>query len=357
MKYRISAFYVRKKPQNDLPLRARRPTRHICPLPPVQSTDRGQFGESIDIDLLFELSSLTAPKRTRKKILRPLMGRIRGTLAALCCRTKEKFKLRLAKKCQPRLSFFCGVLCSAILWAAISAGVIIFGLFGRFMFFSNDSAPNDTSRPDEQYPITRFYTVEDMRGMTESASALLLKNQSIPIRRVYEYSDTESRGIVISTSPSHGERLYEGQQMTLTVSLGKKTVSVKMPSLTGLSEAAAKSLLEERGLVAGTVTYKPSAAPAGEVIEQQFPPYTALEAEATVDIVISLGTVSQKKVPDLFGMTAEEARKALAAVGLVLGGIFAADSGAPSGTVISQTPAPMTPITSSITSVDIYISS
>ena len=76
-----------------------------------------------------------------------------------------------------------------------------------------------------------------------------------------------------------------------------------------------------------------------------------------MDVTVSLGQITeQKKVPDLYGLTKEEAISKLSEVGLVLGNVSSVVSGAPSGTVITQSVAAGTTITSSITSVDVGIS-
>ena len=56
-------------------------------------------------------------------------------------------------------------------------------------------------------------------------------------------------------------------------------------------------------------------------------------------------------------MNVDEARERLAEYGLVLGGIYSVSSGAQKGTVVAQTPIAGTPISASVNSVDIFISS
>ena len=73
---------------------------------------------------------------------------------------------------------------------------------------------------------------------------------------------------------------------------------------------------------------------------------------------VALISVNYRMYPDAkYPDFVEDAAEALETVGLVIGNIYAVSSGAPKGTVISQSVAPSTPINSNITSVDIYVSS
>ena len=62
-------------------------------------------------------------------------------------------------------------------------------------------------------------------------------------------------------------------------------------------------------------------------------------------------------VPDLYGMSLEEAAEKLREFGLVIGNTYPVANAAPKGTVITQSPVAGTPLTSSTVSVDLYVSS
>ncbi|MBI4849047.1 MAG: PASTA domain-containing protein [Nitrospirae bacterium] len=70
-------------------------------------------------------------------------------------------------------------------------------------------------------------------------------------------------------------------------------VQCTLPDFTGLSETQAIFAIALEGLVAGTITYEPSATvPEGNVIHQDPPPGSAVDAGATVNLVISSGLVN-----------------------------------------------------------------
>ncbi len=414
MKYRIKAisFKVSKKPPKNPKAKYR---NIFCPsvIPPVLQKNR----ESIDFNLLFEIGELPNPKKIPLKLkavylFKVIFSKIKKLSAAvgrLLIRAVTALFGRIRDK-NRRLAFYSGLLCSALLVASVSLVTVLIGLFGKYLlpyekltipsfvgksfaelesaeggnyelvisYKNSDTVPAGTvisQAPDEG--VTRklykngepctisltvssgksFYTVDSLVGVDLRTALLKLKNNDIATKIVYEYSSEISGGTIISTSPSEGKKLYDGEILTLKISRGKEIKTASVPDLYGLNESAARSLLEERGLLLGTITYTRSSTPQGKIISQQYSPYTSIEEGSTVDITVSLGnTVTEKRVPELYGLTVSEAEKRLAEVGLVVGGIYSVSSGAPSGTVIAQTPVAGTPITSSVNYVDLYIS-
>ena len=417
MKYRIKSLYIVKGRKITTKLRARRrsfsSSQELTILPPILK-DRYE-GEYIDLDMLFALGELTEAKPTHKK-RHHKKGRIKkraASLRALTVKLYLRLKARSAIKAQrpQRLAFLSGVLVSAVLVTVLCVAGVLAKPFipymrsytpitvpyfvGESIYTVESTAPEEfellvsyeanpsieagvviSQRPEagvvrkifkngEPCIITvtvstgkNYYTVENFVGKDSRLSLLSLYNQGVSVKEEYVYSDTVPEGTVIGSTPSHGATLYEDEVLSLKISLGKRIVTVSMPDLYGLSEAQARSLLSEKGLVLGDVTYATSSAGAGKIIRQQYSPYEKVAKGSTVNITVSLGSeAEQKTVPDLYGLTAEGAAQRLAEVGLVIGNIYHEVTGAPKGTVVMQTPLAGTPITSSITSVDIYIAS
>ena len=402
MKYHIKQFKFVNKPKPNKVLKAHRPV-HNAPVPffVTSSTER----ERIYLDALFEIASLPEAELPSRK------GIVRKYLTKISCALKRRLALRLSAKKQDRTAFFAGSLCAGLCVTVFSAILVVIGLFGRFMlpfrevtvpsvigkyyteleelgkndfkfivgYVSSDTVPAGTVisqqpqpsvtrklfRKDKYYIVSvnvssgkSFYVVEDLAGLSQRAALLKLKNNGIAVDLVEKYSDTVPKGSVISTLPEENERLYSGQSLTLYVSLGKEIPTVRVPDLYALSEAQATRALEMRGLKLGKILYTTSSVDAGKVISQQYAAFSNVPDGTTVDITVSIGSAyEQKVVPNLYGLTVDEAEKALGAVGLVIGNIYSVTSGAPKGTVISQAPVANTPITSTVISVDIYVSS
>ncbi len=400
MKYRLKS--VRRKSTSNLP----------APLLPTQESKRE---ERINIDALFEVGELPMPpkkeKRPRKSLIKIISAayvKLKARMGALYARIREHRKN--ARHRPERISFYLGVLCSVCAVTLLSAAVVFVGLFGSFLlpyritsypdltgmlfseiqqsteecfellvdYKSSDISPAGTVI--SQYPsggVTRrvydkskkptlsltvsmgrsFYTVEPLSGFALRDARLLLKNAAVSFVAVGEYSNLFPAGTVISTLPAEGEKIYSGEVITLKYSLGKHIPTVKIPDLYGLGESQARALLTARGLSIGEISYVSSSADAGKVILQSPLALESVPEGTLVNLTVSLGRTQQKNVPQLYGLSISEARRRLAEFGLVVGDISPVTSALPSGSVVTQFPPAGTPITSSITAVDIYISS
>lgn len=411
MKYRIKGIYFKKAARNVKSLKAsRRKALYLTVLPPALYGS----SEQINVNSLFSVGELPEAKRpsTIQRILIGIRVILRHILR-VSAKIGEKIRAKAYEifRRPSNIKFYFGALCAIGTVAFLSAFIVLLGLFGGFMrpydklvipeltgqSFSNVEESLDgkvnflvSYKNSEIMPageimsqtpsagVTRrvysggkiptvkvlvsigrsFYSVENFVGADARASLLALRNAHVSVNEIFEYSDTFPAGHVVSTSPPSGERLFDGETLTLTVSLGKYIPKARIPDLYGLSESQARALLTSRGLSVGDVIYTNSNAPMGTVISQAVPPYTDIEQGTSISFTVSLGNAAvQKYVPDLYGLSIEEATNKLREVGLVIGGIFTVSSAAPKGTVVTQGYAPKTPITSSMTSIDIYISS
>ena len=146
--------------------------------------------------------------------------------------------------------------------------------------------------------------------------------------------------------------------MKITVSLGKEIKYANVPDVCGVSEVKAAEILRAAGFEVGKIAYVSSDMAAGRVISQSVSPFSSLAEGSFVDLEVSMGAVhSVKTVPDLSGLTVDEARERLAEVGLVIGRIYSIQNGDKKNTVLSQSVAAGEPIYSGTVSVDIYVGS
>ncbi len=201
------------------------------------------------------------------------------------------------------------------------------------------------------------YHMVSLAGIPEREATLELRTHGITVRRTEAHSDSVAAGCVISTSSVPGEVLSPGKEVTLTVSLGAIEIQSIVPNLLELTEMQAITLLETAGLTAGTISYRTSSLPIGSVIGQEYAAGTRIVQGTAVSFTVSSGKgYVSKTMPDLYGLSLEEAKQKLREYGIVIGTIIPVSSATPEGTVVSQTPAPGTPITSSVISVDVYVS-
>lgn len=121
---------------------------------------------------------------------------------------------------------------------------------------------------------------------------------------------------------------------------------VPVPNVTGLPLAQAQTAITNAGLKVGTVTQQNSASVAqGSVISESPPAKTPIALGQAVDLVVSSG-VAKVSVPDLTGLTQDEAITQLQNANLKIGTVTQAFSSATPGTVTTQTPGPDTSVPS-----------
>ena len=119
---------------------------------------------------------------------------------------------------------------------------------------------------------------------------------------------------------------------------------VAVPNVVGQTVDQASLTLSQSGLKLGQETTQVSDKPINTIIQQDPIAGAQLEQGQGVAVVISAGK-AQVTVPNLVGLTSEaDARTALADAKLNLGSVSEADSDAPQGSVIKQSPAANTSV-------------
>lgn len=135
--------------------------------------------------------------------------------------------------------------------------------------------------------------VPDLSGMNEKQAKAALSNVglsgSVSDR---QSSDKVAEGGIISQSPSAGSKLEKGGKVTYIISTGSETVAV--PNLTGMTEAGAKSALENVGLKLGTTSEKASNEAKGTVIAQSVADGTKVAKGTKVNIILSTGAATNE---------------------------------------------------------------
>jgi serine/threonine protein kinase/beta-lactam-binding protein with PASTA domain len=157
--------------------------------------------------------------------------------------------------------------------------------------------------------------IPSVAAMTESAALQTLYNANLRPKITRSQNDTVAKGTAIGTDPSAGASLDPGAEVVLNVSDGPS--SVKIPdSLPGKTEAAARDILRQVGLVGApsTTTANSATVPAGIVITSNPAPGQSVGVGTSVELVVSTGKVV---VPELRGLSREEAEAALKGIGLV----------------------------------------
>ncbi len=160
---------------------------------------------------------------------------------------------------------------------------------------SQNVEPNAEIPKDTQIIVTvsagaEELTITDVRDMDEDEAFKVLEKQGFKPTRSYKFDDEIEKGYVISTDPKAGEKLKAGETIVIYVSQGQEEKIVRVPDLSGLTEATAKGSIEAAGLRVGDISYEyNSSIPEGEVISQSIAPDTEVKEGTEVGFVISKG--------------------------------------------------------------------
>lgn len=204
--------------------------------------------------------------------------------------------------------------------------------------------------------------IPDVRTDQKAQAVAILQNDGFVVKETDQYDDSVESGCVISTEPSGGQTADYGSTVTILVSEGPQPGQLKqVPDLTGKTEDEATRLLLDDGLKVGTVDQDYSSTVAAGKVCRQDPSSTAqVAADTAVNFWISKGpqpsSAATVTVPNLVGLTKEQAQASLKKVGLTLGNIYSdGTSTLPAGEISSSTPGAGASVDAG-GSVDVYVS-
>ncbi|MGH3651153.1 MAG: PASTA domain-containing protein, partial [Acidimicrobiia bacterium] len=153
-------------------------------------------------------------------------------------------------------------------------------------------------------------------GLTEDDARRTIEDAGLMVGDVELRPDAEfEEGIVIASSPVAGVEIGPSIPVDLIVSSGPEVVV--LPDVTNMSERDATAELTDLGLLVRANDEFNNDVAEGDVIRQDPEAGTEMFSGDTVLLIVSLGR-APVQVPDLTGMTSEEAEVALQEVNLVL---------------------------------------
>ena len=169
-------------------------------------------------------------------------------------------------------------------------------------------------------------------------------------------SDTVAEGSVASTDPAAGTQAEKGATVRVTISSGPDSVTLP-DNLVGMSPDDARKAIEALGLKWELDSSKVASdtVPEGKIAQTNPSPGSKVKAGQTIRAYLSSGS-DQVDVPDLSGMTQDQARSTLKSVGLELGNVTSVDSEKEKDRIVEQDPATGTKVKKG-TTVGVSISS
>ncbi len=175
--------------------------------------------------------------------------------------------------------------------------------------------------------------VPDLIGMTEQQARAAIGDAGLSVGQPEYVADPDvARDKVIQQSPNRDTFVESGSTVTITVSTGKPMTSV--PSVVGQDRDAARQTLENANLKP-VFREKEDDAPRGQVVETTPAAGEQVPEGTTITVLFSDGP---EKVPDVVGMTQNEAERTLKQAGFKAFVTTSSDTEEPKGTVIEQNP-------------------
>jgi serine/threonine-protein kinase len=159
---------------------------------------------------------------------------------------------------------------------------------------------------------TQQVDVPNLAGKTQADAGTALANAGL---RGDPHSTTgpNCTGLVVDQNPKFGNKANKGDQVDYTVCTGPNQVQV--PTLAKFTVADAEQRLKEAGLLSKTQQVD-SPEPQGTVVGTQPDAGTTLKQGDTVTLLVSKG--NQAIMPELSGLTIDEAKKALKDAGFTV---------------------------------------
>jgi beta-lactam-binding protein with PASTA domain len=202
------------------------------------------------------------------------------------------------------------------LWLSLLTAFVII-LLGVFVFFQSL----------EYFTHHGTYLkIPDIKGRNIDEATKLLEQQGFEVVvQDSVYYDTIQKLTVVKQFPEPDASVKVNRTVYLTVNRAIPPI-IEMPNLVGMSFRNADIEMRARGLKLGDTSYKPDIAK-NAVLDQLFKgadikPGTKIEMGSTISLVLGAGLGNEDMaVPDLFGMTYEEAKTYLEANGIMLGSV------------------------------------
>jgi hypothetical protein len=167
-------------------------------------------------------------------------------------------------------------------------------------------------------PAITGKNINDAKGILDKKGFEIVVQDSV-------YYDSLPAGLILKQIPEADEVIKVNRTVYVTINR-YIAPDVEMPNLNGYSYRNAEMVLKNLGLRIGDTTFRPDFAK-NAILEANFngnpvTPGTKIKMGSTIDLVLGSGVGNEFiNVPDLVGMTYDEARALLDAQGIILGSV------------------------------------
>ena len=171
--------------------------------------------------------------------------------------------------------------------------------------------------------------VPDVTGMTQADATYMLQNKGFAVRSTTVPSDS-TEGLVLLMDPGAGARQQEGAEVVIHVSTSRT-----VPKVVGSSQDSALKALSDNGFENVDVQLERSDEPEGTVLSVS--PEEGQKAKASTDITLKVAQAYT--VPDVSGMSYNEAVQAIKDAGLSSTAVYVYSETASEGAIMGVEPA------------------
>ncbi|TAF51220.1 MAG: PASTA domain-containing protein [Sphingobacteriia bacterium] len=206
------------------------------------------------------------------------------------------------------------------LWVNVLAGILGLIVLVAGFFFSLDLITG----------YGQFEKVPAVEGQHILAAQKILEDKGFAVViQDSVFIDSVAKQAVIRQSPEADAVVKTGRTIYLTINRAIPPL-VEMPNLAGFSLRSAELYLQSMGLKLGYVTYRPDFA-RNAVLEQRYnevpiAPGTKIPLGSVISFVLGSGIgEGDMDVPDLVGLSLEEAKKYLVSLGISMGAVVATE--------------------------------
>jgi eukaryotic-like serine/threonine-protein kinase len=170
-------------------------------------------------------------------------------------------------------------------------------------------------------PPSDTVTIPSFIGQTSADATAAAQGMNLTAAVIdHGMSDRYPKGVVMNQRPEAGASVRAGRLVSFVVSDG--VLAHLMPDLRYQSMREVNIDLSQAHVTLGKVTYvKSDVVPANHVIDQDPQPLTNVYENDTVNITVSKGGAPVLHVPNVVGMSIDDARTAISKAGVTIGQI------------------------------------
>lgn len=236
-----------------------------------------------------------------------------------------------------RLLAGAGIVAAIVVVAVL---IVVFSKLGAFFkagsgIFGNTQTESSQAETGELILKDTEVSMPSVLGLSEDMAESTLKENSLTMKRTYEYFDDVEKGHVAKQDPEAGTVVLKGGQVSVVISNGTDKLDLSKLGITELDETTAVSFLESKGLKVQVMEEEDETIQAGTVM--RYEPELVADG-GTVYLYVSSGPhVDKVPAPYLVGKTEEEAIALLAENDLMPGNTSTESSDTvEKGSIISQ---------------------